>query len=356
VRRRDLLSGMLADVACALNWFNPLVWLLARQLRAEAETACDDVVILAGIDAEAYASELLALARQYNGTPLLTPAIGITGASDLRDRIRAILGDRRMPGGTPAMAVAAIFISSAAIASAVFQPVPAQNVSREPRWLNISDGGPEISSNSAGLQARWNDRGRHSALFLTGAIDLTRASSGRVAGDGNLVLVEETGRAGDVRVFEWRSTSDRTLPGDVRRSLGVGARQLARLTGRGDAGYPGSTLSGLPAVSNDPSAQVVQAGWQSGDERFGVAIRGTWQRSNGVLASSDAAAWCVVFAVDRRSGQTRRVQISTDAAGLPTPRSFVNGVESAADDAAKAWAVDALRNLQAMAPEFVRIY
>ncbi|MPZ17260.1 MAG: hypothetical protein GEV06_05025 [Luteitalea sp.] len=35
VQRRDCLTQLIADVACAIQWYSPLVWLAARQLRRE---------------------------------------------------------------------------------------------------------------------------------------------------------------------------------------------------------------------------------------------------------------------------------------------------------------------------------
>ena len=36
VKRRDCLTHLLAQVACALYWFNPLTWMAARHLRTAA--------------------------------------------------------------------------------------------------------------------------------------------------------------------------------------------------------------------------------------------------------------------------------------------------------------------------------
>lgn len=59
LRRGDPASLLLARFALAVHWFNPLAWLAARWLRAEQETACDDLVLSRGIPAADYAEEML---------------------------------------------------------------------------------------------------------------------------------------------------------------------------------------------------------------------------------------------------------------------------------------------------------
>ena len=59
VRRLDLPVNALAQLACAVYWFHPLVWLAARKLRQEGERACDDLVLGVGTRPSEYADHLL---------------------------------------------------------------------------------------------------------------------------------------------------------------------------------------------------------------------------------------------------------------------------------------------------------
>ena len=53
----------IAQLTCALYWFNPLVWFAARQMRTAAEQACDDHVLNAGYQSTDYAQHLLDIVR-----------------------------------------------------------------------------------------------------------------------------------------------------------------------------------------------------------------------------------------------------------------------------------------------------
>ena len=64
IRRRDCRVQAVAQVACTIYWFNPLVWMAASQLRSERERACDDQVLQFGAQASSYAAQLLDIARE----------------------------------------------------------------------------------------------------------------------------------------------------------------------------------------------------------------------------------------------------------------------------------------------------
>jgi beta-lactamase regulating signal transducer with metallopeptidase domain len=101
VRHHDCLFQIVAQLVCALNWFDPLAWVVARRLGLERELAADDAVLAAGERASRYAEELLAIASAAWGEGDVPPgALGMGERSSLTARISALVaaqGPRRPP-------------------------------------------------------------------------------------------------------------------------------------------------------------------------------------------------------------------------------------------------------------------
>lgn len=93
VKRGDTLVQLLTQLACALHWFNPLVWFAAWRLDVERERSCDDLVLASGIRPSAYASHLLDIVSGL-APARWTQACGLAMArkSSLEGRLTAVLG------------------------------------------------------------------------------------------------------------------------------------------------------------------------------------------------------------------------------------------------------------------------
>jgi len=92
VRRFDYLTQMASQLACALFWFHPLVWLAACQISHERERACDDLVLSLDLGAIDYAEFLVLLSRGFgrlNAGWLAT--VALTQSSQLEVRMKALL-------------------------------------------------------------------------------------------------------------------------------------------------------------------------------------------------------------------------------------------------------------------------
>jgi beta-lactamase regulating signal transducer with metallopeptidase domain len=91
VRAGDSLFGVLAHVMCALFWFHPVAWRIARELRNDAELACDDRVLARGTRRSDYAELLVGAADRL--VPMAN-AMALSERSGLRARLAAVLDAR----------------------------------------------------------------------------------------------------------------------------------------------------------------------------------------------------------------------------------------------------------------------
>ncbi len=93
IKRRDTVVQLLAQVACALHWFNPLVWFAAWRLNVERERSCDDLVLASGVRPSAYAGHLLEVVTGLSPARW-TQSCGLAMArkSSLEGRLGAVLG------------------------------------------------------------------------------------------------------------------------------------------------------------------------------------------------------------------------------------------------------------------------
>ena len=124
IRRWDLWLHWFSAIVVAMHWFNPLLWLAARKLRADREAACDAAVIgVSGQTAHAYGETLLALGARM--PRVLSPRLmaGILGSADLvKQRIVDIARLGKTSRLTGWMAFLVVVGGTAAIALAAAEP------------------------------------------------------------------------------------------------------------------------------------------------------------------------------------------------------------------------------------------
>jgi beta-lactamase regulating signal transducer with metallopeptidase domain len=118
IARRDLLVQLVAQIACAMYWWNPLVWIAAARLRIEREHACDDLVIAAGVRPSSYASDILAVAHSMSHEG----AVCMVDGKSTEARLRRILDAQAPRTMRTRFRVGAVVLAAAALIACATSP------------------------------------------------------------------------------------------------------------------------------------------------------------------------------------------------------------------------------------------
>jgi len=169
IKRNDSRIQSLAQLACAVYWFNPLIWFAAHQLRLERERACDDFVLVSGTSRADYATDLLEIACGSSVRTVTHFAIGLAEhRSQLEQRIVAIVNPRTprhtmtllgrfmvaLPTLLVALAAGAVQIKARAIQAPIGGikiPVPAIQI--RSGWSELSISGTETKMRSVATES-----------------------------------------------------------------------------------------------------------------------------------------------------------------------------------------------------------
>jgi len=133
-KRHDCLAKLVAHLACAAYWFNPLCWVAFRRMQTEAEAACDDLVLAAGHRPSEYAQHLLEIASGLRSGMLAAySSIAMARKSKLEGRLLAILdgGRNRRALTRWAVLAAALLITAVVLPLAVLRATDATDESGE---------------------------------------------------------------------------------------------------------------------------------------------------------------------------------------------------------------------------------
>ncbi|MDE0506262.1 MAG: redoxin domain-containing protein, partial [Candidatus Poribacteria bacterium] len=128
IQRWDWLTQTIAQISCAIYWFNPLVWVADHRMRLERERACDDHVLTNGCRATDYASQLLEIARTSRPPAFAArAAVAMAQPSWIEKRLRVILAtDRnRNPVTKAVVAVSVLAVACLVLLIGVMRPAEA---------------------------------------------------------------------------------------------------------------------------------------------------------------------------------------------------------------------------------------
>ena len=132
VARMDWAKLLLARVATALFWFNPLVWVLAREAHQLREETADDAVLAADIADTDYAQLLVGVAR-HECPGLLLGAHGVAPSkSSLARRVARVLDGKSVRGPVARGFAFGVFAGAVLVAA----PLAA---------LTLTPGGPTLA-------------------------------------------------------------------------------------------------------------------------------------------------------------------------------------------------------------------
>ncbi len=153
IRAGDLWLMALYRLLCALNWFNPVVWLCFHQAKKDSEAACDQRVLESGmVKKESYAQKLYQESlMNLSHKPYVRTTFGGPSHS-LRNRMRQIA---RFSGKkawvVPLVLVLALVITACTLTAASTDPAsapapePAEAVSEAPEVLPVETEFSEVT-------------------------------------------------------------------------------------------------------------------------------------------------------------------------------------------------------------------
>jgi len=92
IKRNDIIIQFLAQLTCAIYWFNPLIWILESKLMIERERASDNFVLQNNIKPSEYAQYLMETSEELGDMHRKRMSFtGMAEGTDFKDRVLSIL-------------------------------------------------------------------------------------------------------------------------------------------------------------------------------------------------------------------------------------------------------------------------
>jgi protocatechuate 3,4-dioxygenase beta subunit len=165
-RRKDFPWQAYASLMAAFWWWNPLVFILLRKLKSEAELAADEAVVSRGSAGADYAEALVRVAAGASYIPCRQIGVPMLGNSSIEKRVKEIVSEnpfRNRIGWIASMMIGLVAVGGGLLAS--FTAVAQQ------REEGVADAGLEKSDDSDAKQLA--DKGANTLVCIVTAEDGT---------------------------------------------------------------------------------------------------------------------------------------------------------------------------------------
>jgi beta-lactamase regulating signal transducer with metallopeptidase domain len=289
VANLDWAKLLLSRVAVAMFWFNPLVWVLAREAHQLREEAADDAVLGADIEDTEYARLLVGVAR-HECRGLLIGAHGVApGKNSLARRVRRVLDGalERAPGGWRWSTAAAFFAAGMAVPVAALNFVPTTPVSAS---ASAAEGPAAATAPASESDRPYYGRSVEQALAASDAAVASSVSAAIAAHDPQWSekLERDIRKSIDVKWQEKALHKGRSDHATALRALGATPEYIASLRAASPqlARVPDDELIPLVALGVSPAyiRELAGAGQRNLDvdeltEARALGIRGDYIRN-----------------------------------------------------------------------------
>lgn len=113
IRRFDYITKLLAFIALAVHWFNPMIWAAFVLMTKDMELSCDEAVlkICGAEEKKDYSRALLRVSMKRSGLAVIPIAFGETG---IKGRVKNVLGYKK-PRAAATLLAGALVISACAV-------------------------------------------------------------------------------------------------------------------------------------------------------------------------------------------------------------------------------------------------
>jgi hypothetical protein len=141
VRRKDVLVKWLSVLACAVHWFNPIVWRTRREIDRACELACDEAVVR-GLDADgrqSYGDTLLYVAADGKTPRAVLSTTMCEEKKNLKERLGAIMQSKTHTRAALVASAAVILVAVLAACALGAGSGAGTNVGIIPDNINVPD-------------------------------------------------------------------------------------------------------------------------------------------------------------------------------------------------------------------------